>query len=185
LNKYIPIFLGLDTSNRTKYYEFRTSLHHPVACVTDVATNTVYTTLFIYPLFIYLFRFSRTIFRHYTYDFTKITIPTRDPLFFGSNYNQNNLRLNIVYSRKLIRSPKQRIRCKYSNFLKIVCIVPEDGLIEPKHVSIKRASSNKGYVKSIALTVFVVTLMSYECKVCPVFILLEPKYPICKMESRK
>jgi hypothetical protein len=63
-----------------------------------------------------MFRFSRIICRQYvTNDFTKIIIPTTDPLFWG-----------------LI------------NFRKIICIFPEDDSTEPKHAVIKRTSFNKG-----------------------------------------
>jgi hypothetical protein len=41
----------------------------------------------------------------------------------------------------------------------IICILPEDGSTEPKHVTIKRTSPNKGYIKSVAYTVFIVTSM--------------------------
>jgi hypothetical protein len=45
--------------------------------------------------------------------------------------------------KKVNQAQKQRIRCRY-NFHKIVCILPEDGSTELKHVAIKITSSNKG-----------------------------------------
>jgi hypothetical protein len=49
-----------------------------------------------------------------------------------------------VITTKLIRVKKQWICCRYNNFRKIICTFPEDGSIEPKHVAMKRISSNKG-----------------------------------------
>jgi hypothetical protein len=40
-----------------------------------------------------------------------------------------------------------RMRCRYNNFRKIICILPEDGSTEPKHVTIKGTSSYKGLYK--------------------------------------
>jgi hypothetical protein len=53
---------------------------------------------------------------------------------------------------------KQRIRSRYNNFRKIICILPEVGLTEQKHVTTKSTSHNKGhYIKSFAQTVFIAT----------------------------
>jgi hypothetical protein len=55
-------------------------------------------------------------------------------------YNQNQVRLNIIDQIE-----KQRIHCRHNNFRKIICMLPEGGSTEPKHVAIKRTSSNEGY----------------------------------------
>jgi hypothetical protein len=70
------------------------SVYRPVTCTIEVTINIVYATLFMYyslledVLFLFdMFRFSRTIFRQYTYDFTKIIIAIADPFFFGGGSN--------------------------------------------------------------------------------------------------
>jgi hypothetical protein len=39
---------------------------------------------------------------------------------------------------------KQRIHCRYNNFRKILCVLPEDGSIETQNVAIKRIFSTEG-----------------------------------------
>jgi hypothetical protein len=66
-----------------------------------------------------------------------------DPFGYKFKWDDKpDIKMQIIV---LILHPKQQhVHCRYNKVRKIICILPQDGSIEPKHVTIKRTSSNKG-----------------------------------------
>jgi hypothetical protein len=89
------------------YYKYRLS-------------NTFYILSFIGRCYFYcgMFRFSRTIFRQYTYDFMKIIIPNKVKYYYNQKPNTTKYRI----LKKVNQTQKQRIHCRYTNFSKIIRI---------------------------------------------------------------